>query len=1555
MAGPYNAGTVFLQVVPSFRDVQKKIGQEAQKIGANLNKQVQDSVDNSANRAAQAATKAFKRMQDEAAKTAKTAGKRAGDEMGGALSQAINKHLDAAIKSMPHMKFEVSSTEVERAIAVVQARLLELRNAKIGIDLDEGSALVQIKALEEELTRLNHETPNIHVAADTAAATAQLSALAAIAEKLDDKNVRVDVKAEGAAKASAEVAALGTETGRAGDWGKSSANSFRAFNGVMLATAAIGTAVVPVLGAVAGGLALAGTSAIIGASGLGVLALGFTGIGDAVGALGDVQDNAAKDALQAAKTTRTAAKAIRDAELGLSRAREDAAERSEDAARRVADAERSLQRAREDAAQASADAAQRVADAQEQAADQVLRALDEQRDAEERLARTHRDAQEAQEDLTQARIDAAQRIEDLKNKQTAGALDERQALIDLFNATVHFRNTMADPGATNLDKEQASIDLERAQLNIKTIREENKRTAEEKKKADKDGVEGSEEVKTAQERVIDAIKAEREAREDLGKAAKAVDKARVDGARMVADALRAQQRVQEDNARSLADAQRAVSDAVREQGRAQRDNQRSLFDAQQRLTDAQAAYTQQVVETGELGSASMQKLNQAMGKLGPAGQSFARFLFSLRDDFYELRTIAQEGILPGVEDALRNLITTYGPDFKEFVKTMAGTLGDLFRQAGDVFTSPVWQSIFETFAKFAPQFMEQFGSIILNLLTGFGSILQAFAPTSAEFGDALVDLTGLFADWAASLKDSDGFNAFIDWLKRMGPEVWQTILDLGRALVNLAIAMAPFGEMTLGALDKFFEWIADMDPETLGAIVLGILSLTLAFQGLFGIVALVAALTAPFGLLIAAIVIGVALAITAIILLWQHSETFRNIVTAVWEGIKSVVGTVVDWLTGTAWPFIQKVWDGIAAGATWLWEHVLRPVFGFFAEAFRQAIAVWEFIYAVHIKPLIQLFASLIVMLYRLTIEPIFKLTVDAFKLLWTGMKYIWDHGLRDFIMGLANIWTKDVWPAIRDAVSWIGDSWNSLMDAAKKPIKWIVDVVLNDGLIDSFNQLARALHAPEIDRIKLPSSFTGRGASKPKSTFGNKPGFADGGIYPGYTPGRDIGYIAVSGGEAIMRPEWTRAVGSDYIDYMNALARKGGVSAIKGFLGGFASGGIVNWKGKRFTEAMVERLKAAQQISGANFRISQGGFRPTTSYSGSTHNKDAIDISSPISDTVVRALRLAQIAAWHRTPAQGPWGHHIHGVPLPGPGIQLSASALGQVNSYLRGGNGLGGKDDADAGGLGAVLGGAADWVGNALSAPVKWLKDKIQGGLDKLGNFPLANILKEVPTSLIKAAGKVVGGFFGGMFGGNDGPAPSGSAVNVVKSVAARYGWGDGPQWYALQQLVQHESGFRPNAQNPSSTAYGLFQFLDSTWGSVGGRKTSDPFQQAVLGLRYIDQRYGSPANAWAKWQSRSPHWYSDGGVVPEDGSGSVTMYDNGGYLPPGLSTVLNLTGKPEPVFTSDQWDQIERGGGAGGDQFTVNIPTSNYMNADEIAGAFNFAYRGIKRGGVYAGSAS
>jgi hypothetical protein len=98
----------------------------------------------------------------------------------------------------------------------------------------------------------------------------------------------------------------------------------------------------------------------------------------------------------------------------------------------------------------------------------------------------------------------------------------------------------------------------------------------------------------------------------------------------------------------------------------------------------------------------------------------------------------------------------------------------------------------------------------------------------------------------------------------------------------------------------------------------------------------------------------------------------------------------------------------------------------------------------------------------------------------------------------------------------------------------------------------------------------------------------------------------------------------------------------------------------------------------------------------------------------------------------------------------------------------------------------------------------------------------------------------------------APAGS----YQDYALQQLGGSSGEFGCLESLWGKESRWNPNAQNPSSTAYGIPQFLDSTWAGTGIAKTSDGYRQIDAGLVYIDSRYGSPCGAWS--HSRSHGWY-------------------------------------------------------------------------------------------------
>jgi hypothetical protein len=158
--------------------------------------------------------------------------------------------------------------------------------------------------------------------------------------------------------------------------------------------------------------------------------------------------------------------------------------------------------------------------------------------------------------------------------------------------------------------------------------------------------------------------------------------------------------------------------------------------------------------------------------------------------------------------------------------------------------------------------------------------------------------------------------------------------------------------------------------------------------------------------------------------------------------------------------------------------------------------------------------------------------------------------------------------------------------------------------------------------------------------------------------------------------------------------------------------------------------------------------------------------------------------------------------------------------------------------------------------------------------------------------------------------GAAPGSSAASAQAWARAQlaggaYGWGIG-QFPPLLSLWNQESGWRWNADNPSSGAYGIPQSLPADkMASAGADWRTNAATQMRWGMAYIRSVYGSPSGAWA--HEVSHNWY-----------------DRGGLLMPGLTLAYNGTGRPEQVIPAG------RGGAAGGVHLEVRGSGSGTFDA-------------------------
>ena len=249
----------------------------------------------------------------------------------------------------------------------------------------------------------------------------------------------------------------------------------------------------------------------------------------------------------------------------------------------------------------------------------------------------------------------------------------------------------------------------------------------------------------------------------------------------------------------------------------------------------------------------------------------------------------------------------------------------------------------------------------------------------------------------------------------------------------------------------------------------------------------------PIGLVIAALA---ALA-AGLYMAWEHSETFRAIVTAAWEGIQ--------------------------AAASFAWEHVIRPVFDNFVNGLRVLgdAGMW---------------------LWHNAIQPAFDGIGNAASWVWNNVVSPVFESMKTGV-GL-------VGSAFDAAAGFIGQMWDRVRGLVAAPIKFVIDSVYNRGIVPAWGKVSGWLGLPGLEEYK--PEWLGQYAGG-----GVLPGYSPDRDNLRFVSTDGSAAIDLGGGESILRPEVAKAVGPEWVHGVNAAARKG-TGAVRQYLGGFAGGGIV-------------------------------------------------------------------------------------------------------------------------------------------------------------------------------------------------------------------------------------------------------------------------------------------------------------------------------------------------------------------------------------------------------------
>ncbi|MFF7308182.1 hypothetical protein [Streptomyces sp. NPDC008137] len=1153
-------------------------------------------------------------------RTAQAPAARQGQATGSTFARSLRTTLEAALRNLPEVRLHANSTDAQREIYNIRRQLQTLQDSRIGIDISSADAVAAINHLQQRLQRLSASDADVAIRVDAASAATTLAAIQAQVNRLDGQTANVDVDTHSAAA-----------------------------NLRMLTQAAImfGPAMIPALPVVAAGLGAIAAAATAAAVGVGSIALvavpAFLQMGKVMQAQKAAQDaatNATMRGGQAASQGAQRALQMASAQQSLASAHRNAARQIRQAEEGVADAVRSASEANRRAKQQLADAVQQAAERQRQAAEQVAR-------AEESLADAQRDARQAQQDLNQARRDAAQELADLETRLTNAQLSERDAVLSVQEARDRLRAVQASGSkASLLEQQRAQLAYDQAVQRLKEQQAETKSLTSQKKAADKAGVEGSKTVQDAQERLRQADEAVAEQQRELTRSRQDAARQQVEAQQAVAEAQRNVARTQEDGARSVARAQQQLADA-------QQSAADSIASAQRQIASASL----QAAGGVDQAAIAQAKYQQELAKLTPAARetfnaflglrtAFGAWSKSLQPAVMPIFTRALNGLknsLPGLTpfvleaaDAIKRLqarasagfkspwwktfkqdlqgsikpaIEGLGVSFGRVFKGMAGILQAFFPHMDSISermqritgrfaawgTSLKGSPAFERFLAYSSEHGPLLAETLGKIATAFFDIGKALEPVAGP----LLQLIGKLAEGLSSIATHAPELVIGLWGLFVVTRLWagaMLLVNGAMAAFNLISMAGPWGwiALAIGAvviaviyLYRRFAWFRTAVQAVWSAIKTGALwlwnnALKPAFSAIWGGLQTVGrwamwlwnnAIKPAFNgivfigkILLTALVTIVFLPLYAAfkLIAWVAMWLWKNAIKPAFEGIAWLakwlwtnvfrptfqwIGDKAKWLWNNA---IKPAWNGIQTGAKWMWEKVLRPVFRFIWQGMQEVGRWGKWLWQNAIKP--------------------------AWNGIVTAGKWAWEKGIKPVFDRFKGI-VKSLRSAFDTAVSGIRTAWDKIKSISRKPVQFVVDTVYNKGIVAVWNKVASAFGAPKLSTYK----------------------FASGGVMPGYTPGRDVhkflsptgGQLELSGGEAIMRPEFTRAVGSGFVGYFNRIAKSQGAQGVKAalapVLGGnpamptdrslryanggmvqrFADGGIFGWIKKTASAAV--------------------------------------------------------------------------------------------------------------------------------------------------------------------------------------------------------------------------------------------------------------------------------------------------------------------------------------------------------------------------------------------------
>lgn len=435
------------------------------------------------------------------------------------------------------------------------------------------------------------------------------------------------------------------------------------------------------------------------------------------------------------------------------------------------------------------------------------------------------------------------------------------------------------------------------------------------------------------------------------------------------------------------------------------------------------------------------------------------------------------------------------------------------------------QSFKEFWGDFTKEFEKPIGQAFSTSLGILKKGLEVFKPAISGVASAFNG----FLDRVSNGFNSEPFTKFVNFVNENASKYFTQFGEITSnvfgTVINLLNGFGKSSDSVMEGLIGFTQKIEDLSSKfaslsptiqktivVVGLIVAAIVPLLIIVGAVASGVSALAGMFAAVSLPVLAVIGAIALLGIGLVALWKKSETFRNIVTEVFEAIKSKVQTAIGVVVGflkEKLAMIKQFWD---ENGTQILQAVnnafngIKKVIEFVMPVVEAIIKyVWNSIKGIidgglkFIMGLIKTFSSLLTGDFKGMWEGIKQMFKGAIQFVWNLMNLSFVGGLRKLAMNLVKGLVKSIkglWDDIvlkflygKDKVvgyvtnlkgtaislfnglkDKVGSIFNKVKDLIIKPIETAKTTVL--GIIDkikgAFNKMKITIPKPKLPKVSV-------------------------------------------------------------------------------------------------------------------------------------------------------------------------------------------------------------------------------------------------------------------------------------------------------------------------------------------------------------------------------------------------------------------------------------------------------------------------------------------------------